>query len=153
MNLPMRATTDLRLALRQSRPIVRMAAVAAALLAWWWPVFAAGQATPVVSSFTNYMYAGGSINPLSLTPHTTWTGDVATLTYTNLTDPAPGLLWPWDIAGQTTAYWSDYSGFTGTDSFQWCAVNGSLTSSVATCFIVTTNCVPISSGGSWTGTS
>ena len=121
------------------------------LAALWWPAGAMAETPPVVSSFTNYMHAGGSINPLSLTPHTTWTGDVATLTYTNLTDPAHGLLWPWDIAGQTTAYWSDNSGFVGTDSFQWCAVNGSLTSGVATCFISTTNCVPVASAKSWTG--
>ena len=126
--------------------------VIALLAALWWSAGAIAETPPVVSSSTNYTHVGGYIIPLAMTSYTTWTGNVTTLIYTDLTDPVHGSLWDWDSSGQVEEYDCDSTGFIGTDSFQWCAANGNLTSDVATCFIITTNCVPVARNGAMTVT-
>ena len=109
---------------------------------------------PVAQDFTNSTNVGsyslfGNKLVLSLPSHTTWTGDVSTLTYTNFSTPAHGGVTYWK--GSPYYYYSDSSGFVGTDSFTWGAAKGSLTSGVATCYVITTNCVPVAYAGAITG--
>jgi len=128
--------------------------LAAVLVGAGLPVSLMAATPPVAQDFTNSTYVGGYYlfgHPLNLLlpSHTTWTGDVNTLTYTNLSLPAHGTVSY--SAGKPNFYYCDSSGFVGTDSFTWGAAKGSLTSGVATCYVITTNCVPVAYPGGYTG--
>ena len=106
---------------------------------------------PSVSDCAYSNHIGGYFYPLPfLESYTTWTGDVSSLTYTNLAKPSHGTLNYVSGAMQQYTY-TGVPGYVGTDSFTWRAANGSATSGVATCLIVFTNQVPVALAGSWTG--
>ena len=124
------------------------ALLAALLTMALWPARMLADA-PTVSDCAVTINVGGYIDPIPFSSYTSWTGDVSTLTYTNLTKPAHGKMY---YSGGVPYEYDPTNGYAGQDAFQWRAANGSATSGAATFTIIISNDVPVANAGSWTGT-
>jgi len=126
----------------------RWVGLAAMLTCLGWPAGVMASA-PTVSNNAVTVNIGSYVL-FYLSASTTWTGDVATLSYYVLTTnscPTNTINTPHafvfvDTIGGWCEYWLNNGQYAGTDSFAWCAANGSETSGLATCAITISNDVP-----------
>ena len=107
------------------------------------PAGAGAQSVPTASD-ASFSLAVGAQKSWTLSNYAGWTGNVWNLTYTIVRGPTNGTFTP-DRSGSPWRSGTYQAGnLSGSDSFTWCAADGTRTSNVATCSItLTTNCVPV----------